>query len=138
MKLELKLTNDWLEATWYNEEVTINEETKEETVTKTQVHCESFSGHKEHIAMLRSKAKEFGTKLDEALISECMANFKMPTDEELLVEANKAKVQEARAYLISTAWYIERLNDPSSGKAVPQEVLDKRAEARVLINELEG
>ena len=60
------------------------------------------------------------------------------TEEELLVEANKAKVQEARAYLISTAWYIERLNDPSSGKAVPQEVLDKRAEARVLINELEG
>ena len=37
----------------------------------------------------------------------------------------------------STAWYIERLNYPSSGKAVPQEVLDKRAEARVLINELE-
>lgn len=60
------------------------------------------------------------------------------TDEELLVEANKAKVQKARSYLISTAWYIERLNDPSSGKAVPQEVLDKRAEARVIINELEG
>jgi hypothetical protein len=60
------------------------------------------------------------------------------TESELLVEANKAKVQEAMAYLISTGWYIERLNDPSSGKAVPQEVLDKRAAARVLINELEG
>lgn len=136
MNLELKLTNDWLEATWYEEVIT--SETEEDYTTKTQVHCESFSGHPEHIAMLRARAVEFGTKLDEALIKECIANFKMPTDEELLVEANKAKVQEARAYLISTAWYIERLNDPSSGKAIPQEVLDKRAEARVIINELEG
>ena len=116
---------NWLEVTWVNE----NDE---------QVHCESYSGHPEHIAMLRAKALEFCTELDEALIKECIANFKMPTESELLIEANKAKVQEARAYLISTAWYIERLNDPSSGKAVPQEVLDKRAEARVLINELEG
>ena len=128
MKLELKLTNDWLEATWYTE---VDE-------VKTQVHCESFSGHREHIAMLRARALEFGTELDEALIKECIANFKYPTEEELLVEANKAKVQEARAYLISTGWYVERLNDPSSGKAVPQEVLDKRAEARLIINELEG
>ena len=60
------------------------------------------------------------------------------TEAEIAQQAIKAKVQEARAYLISTAWYIERLNDPSSGKAVSQEVLDKRAEARVLINELEG
>lgn len=129
MKLDLILDQtNWLEATWYTESDEV----------KTQVHCESFSGHPEHIAMLRDKAVEFGTKLDEALIKECIDNFKMPTDEELLVEANKAKVQEARAYLISTGWYVERLNDPSSGKAVPQEVLDKRAEARVLINELEG
>ena len=101
-------STNWLEATWLEDE--------------TQIHCESFSGHPEHIAMLRAKAVEFGTELDEELIKECIANFKMPTEEELLVEANKAKVQEARAYLISTAWYIERLNDPSSGKAIPQEV----------------
>ena len=60
------------------------------------------------------------------------------TEAELAQQVINAKVQEARAYLISTAWYIERLNDPSSGKAIPQEVLDKRAEARVIINELEG
>ena len=41
-------------------------------------------------------------------------------------------------YLNSTGWYVERLNDPSSGKAIPEDVLAKRAEARVLINELEG
>lgn len=60
------------------------------------------------------------------------------TEEELSQQVINAKVQEARAYLISTGWYVERLNDPSSGKAVPQEVLDKRAAARVIINELEG
>ena len=60
------------------------------------------------------------------------------TEEELVKQEINAKVQEARAYLISTGWYVERLNDPSSGKAIPQEVLDKRAAARVIINELEG
>lgn len=40
-------------------------------------------------------------------------------------------------YLEDTKWYIDRLNDPSSGKAVPAEVLTKRAEARELINTLE-
>ena len=34
------------------------------------------------------------------------------------------------AYLTSTSWYIERLNDPSSSKPVPEEVLNKRAIAR--------
>ena len=127
MILELKLSNDWIEATWYEEADEV----------KTQVHCESFSGHPEHIAMLRSKALEYGTELDEALITECVTNFIMPTDAELAVEVNKAKLQEAYAYLVSTAWYIERFNDPSSGKAIPQEILDGRAQARVTINELE-
>lgn len=53
-------------------------------------------------------------------------------------QINAQKVQEARNYLTSTAWYVERFNDPSSGKPIPQEVLDKRAEARLIINELEG
>lgn len=128
MKLELKLANDWLEATWYTEEDEV----------KTQVHCESFSGHSEHIAMLRAKALEYGTELDETVIAECIANFKMPTEAELLVEVNKAKLQEAYAYLSSTGWYVERLNDPSSGKVIPQDVLDKRVQARLTINDLEG
>lgn len=34
------------------------------------------------------------------------------------------------AYLAKTSWYIERLNDPSSGKPVPEEVVNKRAIAR--------
>ena len=36
MKLKLKLTNDWLEATWYDETITVNKETQEESVVKTQ------------------------------------------------------------------------------------------------------
>jgi len=128
MKLELKLSNKWLEATWYTEE---NE-------AKAQVHCESFSGHPEHIAMLKSKALEYGTELDEAIVKELSDSYEAPTQAELDAEANKAKIQESYAYLGSTAWYIERLNDPSSGKVVPQEVLDGRANARLIINELEG
>ena len=47
------------------------------------------------------------------------------------------QISEAKSYLANTGWYIERLNDPSSGKAIPEEVLVKRAEARELINTLE-
>ena len=68
MKLEMKLENNWLEATW-----------KENGM---QVHCESFSGHKEHITMLRAKAKEFNTSLKEfeSLIKQCEDSFVYPTD----------------------------------------------------------
>lgn len=64
--------------------------------------------------------------------------FATPLTEEEQAKADlEAKVQEAQKYLVDTAWYIERFNDPSSGKAIPQEVLDGRAQARVTINELE-
>ena len=59
------------------------------------------------------------------------------TEEELQITSINKQIQEAKIYLASTAWYVERLNDPSSGKAVPEEVLTKRAEARELINTLE-
>ena len=76
------------------------------------------------------------------LIKEWLSEGNTPepefTEAELAQQEINAKVQEAKAYLASTGWYVERLNDPSSGKAVPQEVLDKRAEARLIINELEG
>ena len=85
MKLDLILQNDWLEATWHTEVDGV----------KTQVHCESFSGHREHIAILRAKALEFCTELDEALISECIANFKYPTEEEIAEQAKEQARQEA-------------------------------------------
>lgn len=150
MKLELiKYDNaNWLEATWKEiKTITLPQEVDEngmaDMVLRTseveiQVHCESFSGHAEHIAMLRAKALEYGTELDEAIVKELEESYEAPTQAELDDEAKKAKLQEAYAYLSSTAWYIERLNDPSSGKEVPQEVFDGRANARLTINELEG
>ena len=43
----------------------------------------------------------------------------------------KAKSNEAQKYLASTDWYLVRFID--SGVEVPQEVKDKRAEARLLV-----
>ena len=60
------------------------------------------------------------------------------TDEELQITSINKQIQEAKIYLASTAWYVERLNDPSSGKVIPEEVLTKRAEAREVINTLEA
>jgi len=94
MKLELKLSNNWLEATWYIEE---NE-------SKTQVHCEYFSGHPEHIAMLRAKAIEYETVLDEAIVSELIAGYvppPEPTQEEVVQEAIKNAEHAVQAYINS-------------------------------------
>ena len=60
------------------------------------------------------------------------------TEEELRIKEINIQIQEAKVYLSSTAWYVERLNDPSSAKAIPEEVLTKRAEAREVINTLEA
>jgi len=59
------------------------------------------------------------------------------TEEELTQQEISKQIAEALKYLADTAWYVERLNDPSSGKAIPQEVLTRRAAARLIINELE-
>lgn len=90
MKLNIKLENNWLEATWLEDE--------------TQIHCESFSGHKVHIAQLRAKAKEFNTPLDEFedLIKQCEDSFIYPTDEEIAKEQLEHKINEALAYLEKT------------------------------------
>jgi len=52
------------------------------------------------------------------------------TDAEIAANAQQVINSEALAYLASTGWYVERLNDPSSGKAIPQDILDARAKAR--------
>ena len=65
--------------------------------------------------------------------------FTTETNEEKLEKVAKTiLIQIANQYLASTGWYVERLNDPSSGKAIPEEVLAKRVEARELINILEA
>ena len=65
--------------------------------------------------------------------------FTTETNEDKLEKVAKTMlIQIANQYLASTGWYVERLNDPSSGKAIPEEVLAKRGEARELINTLEA
>ena len=65
--------------------------------------------------------------------------FTTETNEDKLAKVVKTMlIQIANQYLASTGWYVERLNDPSSGKAIPEDVLAKRVEARELINELEA
>jgi len=118
MILELKLENSWIEATWYIEE---NE-------AKTQVHCESFSGHTEHIAMLKSKALEYGTELDEAIVKELSDSYEAPTQAEIDEEAKKAKLQEAYAYLASTDFKMTLDYDKDT-----TEIKVLRAEAREFI-----
>lgn len=47
--------------------------------------------------------------------------------------AEKEKLKkEALAYLNSTDWYVARKQE--TGKEIPQDVLDKRAEARVTLS----
>ena len=121
MELILKLENNWLEATWLEDE--------------TQIHCESFSGHREHIQMLRAKAKEFNTSLKEfeSLIKQCEDSFIYPTDEEIAKEELQHKINEALAYLSSTDYKMTVDYFGSLSKEIQDELILKRAEAREFI-----
>ncbi len=160
IKLNITIDKDWLEATWIKEVTTINDVEKEvevdgelvkeivqeESVTTEQIHCESFSGHKEHIAMLEAKALEFGTSLDEysELIKQCKDSFIYPTDEELLAYELDKKIQEANQYLAQTDWVnayklrhdlgLELIHEDSQ----KLEVINKREEYIVFLKTLEG
>lgn len=135
-KLNITIDKDWLEATWTKEVTTINDVEKEESVVTEQLHCESFSGHPEHIALLEAKALEFGTSLNEfeGLIKQCKESFVMPTAEELLAYELDQKIQEANGYLAQTDWVnsykirhdlgLELIHEESS----KWEVINKREE----------
>lgn len=154
IKLNITIDKDWLEATWIKEVTTIKDVEKEvevdgelikeivqeESVKTEQAHCESFSGHPEHIAMLEAKALEFGTSLDEyaELIAQAKEAFIMPTEEELLSYENANKVAEAKAYLSSTDFYMTVDKYASLTVERQNELVSKRAEARETINLLQG
>ena len=132
---------NWLEVTWIDEVVSINEETKEETITETQVHCESYSGHPEHIQMLRNKAAELGTSLDEyeELIAKVQSEFVVPTEAELLAYEQEQKIAECTTYLAMTDWvepYLIRHELGLEVLAADSEKLvikGKRAEAKAFL-----
>ena len=127
IKLNITIDKDWLEATW--------------TKATEQLHCESFSGHPEHIAMLEAKALEFGTNLDEyaELIAQVKESFVMPTAEDLLAYELDQKIQEAKMYLAQTDWVKDyKLRHDLGLELIPEdsskwEVINKREEYVVFL-----
>ena len=71
------------------------------------------------------------------MVQEWIAEGNTPAPEltEAEIAANVQQVinSEAKVYLEVTGWYVERLNDPSSGKAIPQDISDARAAARLAV-----
>lgn len=69
-------TTGWLEATWI--ERTQAAESEPGAVTETQVWCQSY--HPTQIDMLRAKAAEYGTPLDEyePMLAEWVASYEPP------------------------------------------------------------
>lgn len=133
LTLILDQTN-WLEATWVEEVITINEVEGEEVESKetTQLWCESYSGHPEHISMLRAKALEFETSLEdyEGLIAECEKNFIAPTEDEIQAEITLHLVNEAKNYLASTDYKMTVDYFATLTVDEQNELTTKRAEAR--------
>ena len=121
IKLNITIDEDWLEATWSEDEM--------------QIYCESFSGHKEHITLLRAKAKEYNTSLKEfePLIKQCEDAFIYPTDEEIAKEEIKNKIAEAKAYLSSTDYKMTVDYFATLTKEIQDELILKRSDAREFI-----
>lgn len=62
----------------------------------------------------------------------------LPRELHIVKETLVRQVKEwTNTALMPTSWMIERFNDPSSGKPVPQEVLDYRLNLRTLSNTFE-
>ena len=77
----IKTNHDWLEATW--------------TENEAALHCESDSGHKEHIELLKNKCIEFDTKLDKEqlkIIDEISKAFVYPDENETLKEIEGQRI----------------------------------------------
>ena len=114
-----------LEATWIESAET----------ESAVIWCESYSGHKEHISMLRAKALEFGTSLNEYedLIAECEKNFIAPTEEEIQAEVTLHLVNEAKNYLASTDYKMTVDYFATLDKVTQDELIAERQKAREFV-----
>ena len=124
LTLILDETN-WLEATW----------TESIETESSVIYCESYSGHPEHISMLRAKALEFETSLDEYedLIAECEKNFIAPTEDEIQAEITLHLVNEAKNYLASTDYKMTVDYFATLDKVTQDELVAERQKAREFI-----
>lgn len=138
---EFKYDNGWAEVTWARyttttKEVEVDGEvTTEESVEEIVLHCESFGGHPEYIAMMEAKALEFGTSLDEyaELIEELKASYIAPTQAELDEAERVHKIAEAKAYLSATDFKMTVDYFATLSEVEQNELIAKRAEAREFI-----
>ena len=133
LTLILDQTN-WLEATWV-EEIITQVKGEEDKIETTQIWCESFSGHPEHISMLRAKALEFETSLEEfeTIIAECEKNFIAPTEDEIQAEITLHLVNEAKNYLASTDYKMTVDYFATLDKVTQDELIAERQKAREFI-----
>ena len=136
---DFKLDGNWAEVTWVEEAIQTSEEGVE-TIIETQVHCESYSGHPEHIVMLTSKAAELGTNLDEymELVEQLASTYAEPTQEELDEAERVHKLNESRSYLNSTDYKMTVDYFGTLTQEVQDELVAKRAEAREFIRHTSG
>ena len=136
---EFKLDGNWAEVTWVEESTSISEDGVE-TTTEKQVHCESYSGHPEHIAMLKDRAKLYDTSLDEysESIKQLESTYVAPTPEELAEAERVQKLSEAYAYLSTTDYKMTVDYFGSLSKEIQDELVLKRAEAREYIRANSG
>ena len=128
IKLFIVKTNpDWLEAAWIDEQ---------------QIHCESFSGHPEHIQMLKDKCTEFDTELTSEqlqIVAEIQESFVPISQEELDRIALEQKIQEANSYLVQTDWVeTYKLRHDLGLELIPEdsskwEVINKREEYKTFL-----
>lgn len=127
---------NWLEVTWVKEIVTQVEVEKdgelviEDKIEVIQIHCESFGDSDEYIQLLRDRALEFNTSLDEyeELISTVISNRSIPTEDELLAfkkEQEKQRIlsikAEAGRIIESRYSIIWQLNHPRMNIAYASE-----------------
>ena len=120
-EFKLSQNKDWFEVSWIEDE--------------TIVHCESFSGHPEHIQLLKMRALEFSTTIDEyqGIIDEAVKNFVVPTQAELDSYIVQNQITEYKNYLLSTDYKMTVDYFATLNKITQDELLAKRAEAREFI-----
>ena len=120
-EFKLSQNKDWFEVTWIEDE--------------TIVHCESFSGHPEHIQMLKIRALEFDTPIDkyQDIIDEAVKNFIVPTQEALDKYVIDNQIAEYKNYLSSTDYKMTIDYFATLDKVTQDELISKRAEAREFI-----
>lgn len=146
IKLSITKTNiDWIDVIW-TKEVVIQIEGQEDTIESKQINCESFSGHREHIEMLKNKCVEFGTKLNKEqlkIIDEISKAFVYPDENDILKEIETQRVLSIKSKakgLIEKEYPLYKQNNIlMSGISIDiKDMNDYISKIRIISNEAEA